>query len=668
MRRWILLCTFCICCLCMAVLPCRAAEPTPPAIPAEGDVWDGETITEPSKLVQKDGVYYYEISTCAELAYVAQTSGEWLSKNYILANDLILNDVELTWDKDGNLLNDPETLNEWTPIGSNYSSSYTGTFDGGGHTVSGVYINQPGMDSIGFFGYASRGTIHDLTVINSDIRGNRSVGGIVGDADSSSVSGCMSYGAVTGSGNYGNWVGGIAGSSNSSVRGCVNYGTVTGGNNGFVGGIAGNCYGASGCVNYGAVTGSEDVGGIVGCGYASGCMNYGAVTGSGDSVGGIVGYNTSYSVCGCVNCGTVTGSEDVGGICGYFSYLYGSIDNCYNTAEVIGTSNTGGIVGYGDKATIKNCYNIGSVVRASGAANTFGAIIGSDGALWGKDTITGCYYLKSDEVDPDLYGCGNIASSGVPEPDGFYPKTADELKVRETFVDWAFETTYNQWGYVTQEQVWSISPDLNSGYPYLAWQDVSDVPLTGLTLSNDTLSLSVGDGAYLTASQSPATAALPDLTWSSSEETVATVNANGRVAAVGAGDAEITVSGGGFSANCTVTVKARQQSEYRIGTLSLRDANGVEMTEIPTGSFLVTIPITKVLETGNATVALAVYAANGQYRGLLYVSVEDIPVGATVKITLPVDNTNGDIAQLKAFTFASFDMLIPLGEASVFPS
>ena len=658
----------------MAVLPCRAVESTPPAIPTEGDVWDGETLTAPSKLVQKDGVYYCEITKCAELAYVAQTGGEWLSKNYILANDLILNDVELTWDADGNLLNGPATLHEWTPIGDN-STEFTGKFDGGGHTVSGVYINQPGKNYIGFFGYAKGGTIRDLTVVNSDIRGRAYVGGIAGytttTTSSISISNCVNHGAVTGSGWY---VGGIVGYAWSSVSGCVNYGAVTG-NEAYVGGIAGDAdshSSVSGCANYGAVTGNGSrVGGIAGhadsYSSVSDCVNYGAVTGGGDEVGGIAGYADSYSsVSGCANCGTVTGSGSVGGISGRSDH---KTSDCYNAATVTGVSNSGGIVGYGDTVAITNCYNIGSVLRSSGTANTFGSIIGSDDALWGKDAITGCYYLKSDEVNPDIYGCGGITSSDFSEPDGFHPKTADELKVRETFVDWAFEPYKEyEWSSTYLPAIWSISPDLNGGYPYLAWQDVTDIPLTGLTLSRDTLSLSVGDAAYLTTSQSPATAALPDLTWSSSDETVAAVSANGRVAAVGPGEAEITVSGGGFSANCTVTVKARQQREYRIGTLSLRDADGAELTEIPTSSFLVTIPITKVLETGNATVALAVYAANGQYRGLLYVSVEDIPVGATVKITLPVDNTNGDIAQLKAFTFASFDMLIPLGEASVFPS
>ena len=86
--------------LCISLLPkwVMAEEKTgtssAPAIPETGDVWDG-SITQPTTLVQKDGVYYYEITKCSELAYVAQTGGEWLSYNYILGNDLNINNVSL---------------------------------------------------------------------------------------------------------------------------------------------------------------------------------------------------------------------------------------------------------------------------------------------------------------------------------------------------------------------------------------------------------------------------------------------------------------------------------------------------------------------------------------------------------------------------------------------
>lgn len=131
--------------LCVATMPvCASAAETSsaeaPPIPESGDVWDG-SILQPSKLVQKGDVYYYEITKCAELAFVAQTGGDWLSRNYILGNNLILNDVTLTWDEKGNLTNEEE-LKEWTPVGCD--EFFTGRFDGNGYTVSGLYISSGG--------------------------------------------------------------------------------------------------------------------------------------------------------------------------------------------------------------------------------------------------------------------------------------------------------------------------------------------------------------------------------------------------------------------------------------------------------------------------------------------------------------------------------------------
>ena len=94
-----------ICALLLLALPVAAsaapaAGATPPAIPTSGDKWDGKT-EKPTETVKKDNVRYYKITKCAQLAYVAQTGGAWLGYNYLLADDLILNDVALQWDADG---------------------------------------------------------------------------------------------------------------------------------------------------------------------------------------------------------------------------------------------------------------------------------------------------------------------------------------------------------------------------------------------------------------------------------------------------------------------------------------------------------------------------------------------------------------------------------------
>ena len=136
----------------------------------------------------------------------------------------------------------------------------------------------------------------------------------------------------------------------------------------YVGGIVGFNYSyseVSNCSNNGAVTGSDDarVGGIVGFNYGmvSNCSNSGTVTGGDKAyVGGIVGFNYGM-VSNCSNSGTVTGGDDaeVGGIVGIvgFNYSYSEVSNCSNSGTVTGgdDAEVGGIVGY-NYGMVSNCY------------------------------------------------------------------------------------------------------------------------------------------------------------------------------------------------------------------------------------------------------------------------------------------------------------------------
>ena len=115
-----------------------------------------------------------------------------------------------------------------------------------------------------------------------------------------------------------------------------------------------------------------------------------------------------------------------------------------------------------------------------------------------------------------------------------------------------------------------------------------------------------------------------------------------------------------------VTVPALEL--YSIGTLIVRSKTGSELTAIPAEDFMVTIPITKQADSSEAMVFLASYGTNGQYQGLMYVSLEDVPAGATIIITLPVQNSGGTVRQIKAFVIASFSDYTPLGASSCFPA
>lgn len=696
-----LLCTFST----IMVFSCTAiaAEPDKtPSIPTDGDVWDGETVTAPTILVQNNGVTYYQINTCAELAYIAENQGDWLTYNYILNNNLILNDVVLTWSDDGICTNE-ESLNEWTPIGSS-SAKFTGIFDGNGFTVSGLYINDSDASYVGLFGYAQNATLTNLSIVNSFVFGNSYVGSLVGNLNNSwddsvhTLAYCQfsgfiraytSYaGGIVGSSggkaaylkNFGtvcasSVAGGISGSGPYSLKNSSNYGKVFYLQGSSSDGLKGNRFGGLtgygdyciDCVNYGTVTGLSRVGGIYG--YSGGgtyevenCENRGTISGE-YMVGGISGYSIEERISSCKNSGIVRGETCVGGIVGYRTCEWYpatfNIQNSYNIGSIYGEDTVGGIVGgIATGSYVINCYNIGTV-EATGIA---GAIFCSDDFIWGKTTATNCFYDKS--ITPNLFGCGFEGVNG--DYGGIQGMTSAQLKNLDTYPKYDYPDNPDGWDFEEDYGDWKIG-GYNNGYPYLSWESTDEViSLTGISLLSQRWNLSMGDTCRLSVRPLPITADLPALTWKSSDESVVTVK-NGIVSAVGIGSATIKVTGGKYSDSCTITVSARAANEYRLGTISISSGTGIDLNEIPSSNFWVTIPITKLVEGGNTQIFLAAYDRNGRYEGLLSVSVEELAINSTVKITLPVKNQTGSIAQLKAFSIPSLSYPVPLGNTAVFP-
>ena len=251
---------------------------------------DGGKLTA-SRLLTKGYSYdnnTYTVYTADGLKAWAEAAQSDFSLNCILAADITLPTVA-------------EGESNWTPIGTydHYYNRYTGTFDGGGHTITGLTINQSGTDHVGLFGcIGGRGTVKNLTLENVNIIGHDNVGGVVGstDYDSSTVTGCTVSGTVSGNSN----VGGVVGYNYmGNVIGCTASGDVTGMGD-RVGGVVGYnftngrvnaCYHASG-----SVSGANFVGGVVGNTdhRLTACYNAsGDVTSKGDFVGSVAGYNSS---------------------------------------------------------------------------------------------------------------------------------------------------------------------------------------------------------------------------------------------------------------------------------------------------------------------------------------------------------------------------------------
>lgn len=262
---------------------------------------------------------------------------------------------------------------EFPPIGGG-NRAFVGTFDGQGHTVHNLYINQPNRDKTGLFGRVS-GTIRNLTVTGK-VTGHTDTAGVVGYLDRGTISNVINKVTVSG---YLE-VGGVAGYAGGSVTSSKNYRGIS--STYGAGGIAGSSSSAiKDCDNYGNISVTETAAGGVtsaSSGTITNSRNFGAVNGTQQSGGVVCALNGT--VTGCINYGAITGDFYIGGIASRI-YTGGRIDTSYNYGHVEAKNMAGGITGYNDKGTIENCHN-----RKEVMANIMVAGI----AGYNKGLITNC--------------------------------------------------------------------------------------------------------------------------------------------------------------------------------------------------------------------------------------------------------------------------------------
>ena len=234
------------------------------------------------------------------------------------------------------LMNDIDAsgYEDWTPMGSDLSSSYIGIFEGDGHVITGLYYNNPSNKHTGLFGFmGSDGTVRNVGIEDGSITGGMYTGGVVGKNEGT-VQNCYNTGSVNSTADNA-FVGGIAGSNNGTIQNCHFTGTVSGSRT--TGGIAGfNNNGCSiqHCYNAGSVTDDNYAGGLTGDNYGTvrDCYNTGNVTATGDSYAGGVAGNNVGQLINCYNTGSVTGYYN-GGIVG--KNLEGTTQNCYYDSAVL---------------------------------------------------------------------------------------------------------------------------------------------------------------------------------------------------------------------------------------------------------------------------------------------------------------------------------------------
>ena len=263
---------------------------------------------------QAGGEYTYTVSLAAakDLGYTIESDGSYT----VTSADGLMNvaelvnggktDINITLDKNIDL-----TGKGWTPIGTSFDNSYKGTFDGGGHTITGLAVTTNDQ-FVGLFGYLNRaGTVKNVVMEGVLITSNHMfgcTGGVVGYSWGT-IENCSVSGSVSGT----DCVGGVVGSQKAgSIIGCSSSATVKGTH--YVGGVAGEKWGS-----------------MTAC-YATGNVTLEIASQKNNFGGGVVGLNGGSRVLACYATGNVTSTGSSTGnvhIGGLFGDSYTTVTACY---------------------------------------------------------------------------------------------------------------------------------------------------------------------------------------------------------------------------------------------------------------------------------------------------------------------------------------------------
>ena len=313
---------------------------------------------------QAGGEYTYTVSLAAakDLGYTIEGNGSYT----VTSADGLMNvaelvnggktDINITLDKNIDL-----TGKDWTPIGTDYDNSYKGTFDGGGHTITGLTFTT-NDEYAGLFGWLNRaGTVKNVVMEGVQITSHQiyggSIGGVVGYSWGT-IENCSVSGSVSGT----NCVGGVVGGqqSSGSIIGCSSSATVKGTRH--VGGVVGEKWGT-----------------MTAC-YATGNVTLEINSPLDLSGGGVVGLNGGSTVLACYATGNVnskgrsTGNVHIGGL---FGDNYTAVTACYwknNQEQGIGRN---------QQSTAPEATKVdGSVVTWQEAVDAMNTALQNAGSEW----------------------------------------------------------------------------------------------------------------------------------------------------------------------------------------------------------------------------------------------------------------------------------------------
>ena len=287
---------------------------------------------------------------------------------------------------------------EWTPIGTDYNNAYTGTFDGGGHTITGLTVTGSN-DYAGLFGrIGSGGTVKNVKLEGVKIESDNdmsSVGGVAGRSygtlENCSVSGSVSVSGIAG---------GVVGyQSGGFLTGCSSSATVN------AGGVAGG------------VAGLTDSGATLTACYATGDVTLESINSDGNFVGGVVGSNGSSTLTACYATGSVTSSGS-------------------------GTIYAGGVTGTNDFGTLTACYHANGTISCPGG--TTGGVAGRNykGLMSYGGIITACYWGSNGQIQgigEDQVGTGGTTM--VTDGDWQNAVTQMNAALQNAGSEWRYELT-----------------------------------------------------------------------------------------------------------------------------------------------------------------------------------------------------------------------------------
>ena len=415
------------------------------------------------------------------------------------------------WDAHFELMADVN-LSEYT--GTQYNiigndvNQFRGVFDGGGHVIKNLTINDSNQSYIGLFGcIGTGGEIKNLKLENVNLKGYSYVGAIAGE-NKGSIINCFSEVYIQIDYRY---AGGIVGendgnislsSSFSNIYGYAVLGGLVGWNNGtidkcdskgvarvdidcgpYCGGLVGYNKGniLNSVSNSNVYGGSSDVGGFAGTnrGMIENCHSNGYVSGTAYSAGGLVGYNSGGEINNCYANVEVSGVYDIGGLVGWDKSGY--ISGSYAAGNVLAQEEVGGLIGWMTGSSITNCYSTGDVngieyigglsggIDSAGIINNCyatGKVTGDEntGGLLGYNTLNTGIIIESfwdSDINPDLNDIGNIGD----DPNIIGLPTA-QMQDPNTFIDAG-------WDFVGEvvngpNDMWDICEGTN--YPKFVWQ------------------------------------------------------------------------------------------------------------------------------------------------------------------------------------------------------